>query len=253
MDTAYAKTADEVSALGVIAPAVSLLQVCAVRPQCLSARSSFAFQSDCRRCWPTMAPTPARACRRRRWPRPAAATDATSSRPSRVRACAPCAFAVRCAELGGENQGHAGAPRRSPPKADWLPARWPPRNRRPRCSAAGTPFWKLVLKQFDDLLVKVGGQSSSKQLRLCPAAANACRSSSYPAPPPALVCTDPAGGGAGGPRHRAGRRRERAGRLCGASGHSAHPGGQRCAAPRCCCCWRWCGDSNLMVVRCRVA
>ena len=39
----------------------------------------------------------------------------------------------------------------------------PPHTHRLHAPAtAGTPFWKLVLKQFDDLLVKVGAAGASQ-------------------------------------------------------------------------------------------
>ena len=67
-----------------------------------------------------------------------------------------------------------------PGRMPWERRQAPRRRRRPCASvpprflssAAGTPFWKLVLKQFDDLLVKVGVENEKDERSI---AAAGCR------------------------------------------------------------------------------
>lgn len=157
LETAFNQTVDEVRrtlhAPRALQAAIYILKVFNVPVESIKRPYSAA-----RRCWGTMAPTRIAACRRRRWPRRGSCTAETSSLLSLVRPeCTPlrpsdaaggtCALSCCLGLVGATHPSW----RPSCHDGHHAPLRGPRR-------LAGTPFWKLVLKQFDDLLVKVSDQ-----------------------------------------------------------------------------------------------
>lgn len=172
---------------------------------------------------------------------------------TRMRACPATHVTTHCS--GSAFKGVSWQPwLRQPPLWRWQPNRHAagcqPRGR--ACPAhpahAGTPFWRLVLKQFDDLLVKVlrsltlclpHGCSPAAVLHVCarccgctpPLAAATLSPARHSSPTKPRVPPDPDCGGGGGPCDRPCQRGDGAGRVCGAVCDRAHPRRQRCAPP----------------------